>query len=152
MGFGGQVVSWTTQDSKVPRIGLQCRRFPPIRPKPGQKRHIGESAPWKRPDLVGWQLARAGSALVVLGKRNAGVDIYPPRHFGAVCGYQGSGHGYLAISTYQIQPGLAPCRSLALTADKLGPRGSCLALGSDFPALPRRRSWSRCRRETSRPV
>ena len=53
------MVSWTTQDSKVPRIGLQCRRFPPIRPKPGQKRHIGESAPWKRLDLVGWQLARA---------------------------------------------------------------------------------------------
>ena len=59
MGFGGQVVSWTTQDSKAPRISLQCRRFPPIRPKPGQKRHIGESAPWKCPDLVGWQLAPA---------------------------------------------------------------------------------------------
>ena len=80
MGFGGQVVSWITQDSKAPRIGLQCRRFPPIRPKPGQKRHIGESAPWKRPDLVGWQLARAGSALVVLGKRNAQylANLPPP--------------------------------------------------------------------------
>ena len=64
-------------------------------------------------------------------------------------GYQGSGHGYLAISTYQIQPGLAPCRSLALTADKLGPRGSCLTLGTAFPELPRRWSRSRCRRETS---
>ena len=62
MGFGGQVVSWTTQDSKAPRISLQRRRFPPIRPKPGQKRHIGESARWKRPDLVGWHLARAVEA------------------------------------------------------------------------------------------
>ena len=52
--FNGQVMPWTTQDSQVPRIGLQCRRFLPIRPKPGQKRHIGESAPWKRLDLVGW--------------------------------------------------------------------------------------------------
>ena len=50
--FNGQVMPWTTQDSQVPRIGLQCRRFPPICPKPGQKCHIGESAPWKRPDLV----------------------------------------------------------------------------------------------------
>ena len=62
MGFGGQVVSWTTQDSKAPRISLQRRRFPPIRPKPGQKRHIRESARWKRPDLVGWHLARAVEA------------------------------------------------------------------------------------------
>ena len=46
--------------------------------------------------------------MVVLGKRNAGA-FYLPRRFGAVCGYQGSGHGYLAISAYQIQPGLSPC-------------------------------------------
>ena len=39
------VFSWTTQDSKVPRIGLQCRRFPPIRPKPGQKRR-GSARTW----------------------------------------------------------------------------------------------------------
>ena len=57
--FNGRVMPWTTQDSQIPRIGLQCRRFPPICPKPGRKRHIGESAPWKRLDLVGWQLARA---------------------------------------------------------------------------------------------
>ena len=38
--FNGQVMSWTTQDSQVPRIGLQCRRFPPICPKPGQKRDL----------------------------------------------------------------------------------------------------------------
>ena len=53
------VFSRTLRTSEVPRIGLQRRRFPPIRPKPGQKRHIGESARWKRPDLVGWHLARA---------------------------------------------------------------------------------------------
>ena len=46
--FNGQVMSWTTQDSQVPRIGLQSGRFPPICPEPGQKRHIGESAQWKR--------------------------------------------------------------------------------------------------------
>ena len=69
-------------------------------------------------------------------KKRRGGHLYPPRRFGAVCVSQGSGHGYLAISTYQIQPGLAPGRSLALTADKLGPRGSCLTLGSDFPELP----------------
>ena len=62
--FNGQVMSWTTQDSQVPRIGLQCRRFPPICPKPGQKRHIGESAPWKRLNMVGWQLEVAGNSPV----------------------------------------------------------------------------------------
>ena len=42
-GFGGQVVlSRTPRTSEVPRIGLQRRRFPPIRPKPGQK------APYRR--------------------------------------------------------------------------------------------------------
>ena len=62
--FNGRVMSWTTQDSQVPRIGLQCRRFPPICPKPGQKRHIGESAPWKRLNMVGWQLEVAGNSPV----------------------------------------------------------------------------------------
>ena len=54
--FNGQVMPWTTQDSQVPRIGLQCRCFLPIRPKPGQKRHIGESA------LVGCQAGPSSSS------------------------------------------------------------------------------------------
>ena len=37
------MVSWLPRASKAPRIGLQSGRFPPIRPKLGQKRHIGES-------------------------------------------------------------------------------------------------------------
>ena len=53
--FNGQVMPWTTQDSQVPRIGLQCGRFPPICPKPGQK--LSESLR-RRLDL-GLALARA---------------------------------------------------------------------------------------------
>ena len=84
-------------------------------------------------------------------KKRRGGTFYLPRRFGVVCGSQGSGHGYLAVSAYQIQARLSPCSSFASWADKLGPRGSRLALWS---ALHRRCrwSWSRCRRETSSPV
>ena len=40
--FNGQVVSWTTQDSKVPRIGLQCRTLPADLPETRAK------APYRR--------------------------------------------------------------------------------------------------------
>ena len=39
-----------------------------------------------------------------------------------VCRLGVSGHRFLAIGAYDIQPGFAPCSGLASWADKLGPR------------------------------
>ena len=78
--FNGQVMSWTTQDSQAPRIGLGALALPADPPETRAK------APWKRPDLVGWQLARVFHRVVmvvdrarhVAGKALVTLAVRPP--------------------------------------------------------------------------
>ena len=73
---GGVSLSLTTQAMEGALNRLTGRHFPPIRPKPGRKRHIGESAPWKSCSSVrhgGGQGKRAPQG------RDLGVD----KRFGA---------------------------------------------------------------------